>query len=287
MLAQGRSDDHMERKDLEVTATHPAAELFPMMGQDDLAALADDIRAHGLLNPIVRLGEMVLDGRNRLRACEMVGVEPRFVEWEPNGASPSEWVIAANLHRRHLSVGQRAAIAVEVRVLFEAEARETMGGRPSTKPGAPVHQVSTRAKDTARRAAELVGVSRRSVSYATEVQREAPDVFEQVKAGEKTVKAAVREVREPLSDSPPTVGVGPRNKREEIDFAASVRRMHRLFAGLEGYRRGMATKDLETAISAATMEDIAHWERTADDFLRTLRPLRNALRETRKNAAAH
>jgi hypothetical protein len=42
---------------------------------------ADDIRQNGLVEPVALLDGLVLDGRNRLRACEIAGVEPRFVEW--------------------------------------------------------------------------------------------------------------------------------------------------------------------------------------------------------------
>ncbi len=81
-------------------SSHPAAELFPFMSDEELGELAADIRAHGLLEPIVLLDGLVLDGRNRLRACEAAGVEPRFVDWDGTG-DPAVWVISKNLKRRH------------------------------------------------------------------------------------------------------------------------------------------------------------------------------------------
>jgi hypothetical protein len=53
---------------------HPLADLFPMMGEAELSALAADIKAHGLREPIVLHEGLILDGRNRLKACEIVGV---------------------------------------------------------------------------------------------------------------------------------------------------------------------------------------------------------------------
>ncbi len=67
---------------------HPACLLFPKLGKDELDELADDIKTHGLRNPIVLYQGKVLDGRNRLAACEIAGVKPTFVEWSGNG-SPS------------------------------------------------------------------------------------------------------------------------------------------------------------------------------------------------------
>jgi hypothetical protein len=88
----------------------------------EFGELVGDIRAHGLVQPIVRFEGKILDGRNRYRACQHVGVEPRYVEWD--GESPTAYVLSLNLHRRHLTDGQRAMIAVEALPLFEAEARE-------------------------------------------------------------------------------------------------------------------------------------------------------------------
>jgi ParB-like chromosome segregation protein Spo0J len=52
-----------------------AVHLFPMLADDELEELAADIK--GLLQRIVLDAEgRVLDGRNRLAACEIAGVEP-------------------------------------------------------------------------------------------------------------------------------------------------------------------------------------------------------------------
>ena len=93
---------------------HPAAALFPMMGQDDLEALAADIQAHGLMVPIVLHNGMVLDGRNRFAACELAEVDPVFVAWGGEG-DPTSWVVSQNLHRRHLTESQRAMVAATLR----------------------------------------------------------------------------------------------------------------------------------------------------------------------------
>ena len=61
-------------------AVHPVAALFPMLAGDELEELAADIKARGLLQPIVLDAEgRILDGRNRLAACKIAGVEPNFI----------------------------------------------------------------------------------------------------------------------------------------------------------------------------------------------------------------
>jgi hypothetical protein len=86
---------------------HPLAAVFPMMTDDELQDLAADIREHGLLHPIVLDADGVLiDGRNRLRACEIAEREPQFERL--NGHDAAAFIVSANLNRRNLTIGQQA-----------------------------------------------------------------------------------------------------------------------------------------------------------------------------------
>src|SRR5262245_62039527 len=102
----------MQRSVPEMPPVHPAANLFPMLPDDELRALAEDIRANGLQQPVVMFGAQLLDGRNRWRACEIAGVEPRLRDW--NGDDPIAYVVSLNLKRRHLDESQRAMVAGRV-----------------------------------------------------------------------------------------------------------------------------------------------------------------------------
>lgn len=91
---------------------HPLAELFPMLGEGEIAELADDIVTFGQRVPIVLLDGKVLDGRNRLAACRFAGVEPAFEDYA--GDDPLGFVLSHNLHRRHLTASQRAMVAARI-----------------------------------------------------------------------------------------------------------------------------------------------------------------------------
>src|SRR5437879_5588490 len=108
--------------DFSALSVHPAAALFPMLNDEELRELAEDIRVHGLASAIVVLGNVLLDGRNRLRACEIANVPPRFVEWNGTG-SVTAWIVSVNLHRRHLSTSQRAMVAARAVQVFAVEAK--------------------------------------------------------------------------------------------------------------------------------------------------------------------
>src|SRR5438309_5376548 len=61
---------------------HPAANLFPLMTEPELQALADDIKKHEQQEPILVYEDpddghrpCILDGRNRALACERLGID--------------------------------------------------------------------------------------------------------------------------------------------------------------------------------------------------------------------
>jgi hypothetical protein len=79
-----------------------------------LQELAEDIKKNGLINPIwlTKTGE-ILDGKLRLLACEMAGIEPRFVIYEGN--DPVGFTISQNALRRHMTKAQLAFVLAQLR----------------------------------------------------------------------------------------------------------------------------------------------------------------------------
>ena len=153
---------------------HPLANLFPMMEGDDLAALVDDIKAHGLRETIVLLDGAILDGRNRFRACEIAGVTPRFRSYL--GDDPLAYVLSLNLARRHLNESQRAMVAARL---------ETM------RPGRPGKDANLRV--SRGEAAAALHVSARSVCDAAKVSSDAvPELKAAVDQGALSVSAAAK-----------------------------------------------------------------------------------------------
>lgn len=91
---------------------HALSAIFPALPDDELQALAADIKAHGLHSAIVLYKGDVLDGWHRYQACEIAKVNPRTIDY--NGSDPVAFVRSANWHRRHLSVPQRSLAQVQL-----------------------------------------------------------------------------------------------------------------------------------------------------------------------------
>ena|SRR6266566_1578737 len=217
---------------------HPVAQLFPYMPMHEFAALVTDIQEKGQRESILVHKGQVLDGRHRLLAIELLQergtkIEPKLIEYDglTDEASLRAVVVSANLARRHLSAGQRAAIALDLLPQYEAAARErqrtnqsgrkfqkTRKGRgrfvarlPGGLPKAPEARSRTLAAleeqdqgEAREQAARALGVNARYVSDLKLVKAEAPDLVDQVRRGDLTVPAAVRQVGRPKKPQPPT-----------------------------------------------------------------------------------
>jgi hypothetical protein len=68
------------------------------------------------------LDDKVLDGRNRLAECKLIGIEPKSRDVSP--ADPVDYVLSNNLHRRYLYVGRRAIIADKATEYYDGTANE-------------------------------------------------------------------------------------------------------------------------------------------------------------------
>lgn len=149
---------------------HPVANLFPMISEAEFLQLREDIRVHGLREPLwvwrdTEHGkEYLIDGRNRRRACLDLGIEPAVRYW--NGAgSLVEFAMSLNFHRRMLSASQRAMVAAKSLPLLEAEAKKRQGARTDLGAKLPTSGKGRAAEQASRSA----NVSRRSVQDAKKV----------------------------------------------------------------------------------------------------------------------
>lgn len=176
-------------------ATHPAAELFPLLTGAEFDSFKADIEKNGLLEPIWLCEGKILDGRNRYRACSELGIEPAFRAYE--GESPVAFAWSVNGVRRNLSKSQRAAIAAEMLPQLEAEARRrqatsTGGSHPQL---APISAEAGLSDESAVTAGKQVGVGKSMVRIAKQVKHADPALFEQVKNGEVLLADARRKVK--------------------------------------------------------------------------------------------
>lgn len=197
---------------------HPVCELFPRMNAEEFDSLKADIKNNGVREPITVLNDgkqgWLIDGKNRLKACESLGIECPQQEWKGSG-SVVAWAVSKNLRRRHLSASERAVIAQDMLPLIrkETEAREKRGKGNDGSGGRGKKTLAhscARVSDgkAASVAAKSTGVSSRSVEKAQTVAKADPAKLDEIRKGTKTVSAAYREVQAAKPKPAPTDGEG-------------------------------------------------------------------------------
>ena len=182
-----------------------------MMNGEEFDNLVADIKERGLLEPVwLTPAGVLLDGRNRARACEAAGVNITTRIY--TGGDPVGFVVSMNLTRRHLTTGQRAMLALEVEQLIAATNR---AGRPVAVPfvidgqdpfdaldyddeeiiRADRRELNTQERRSDSQAAKVTGTSGRAVTRAKRVAAASPELAEKVKAGTLALNKAEAQAR--------------------------------------------------------------------------------------------
>jgi hypothetical protein len=198
---------------------HPAANAFPMMDDKRYHELVADIQKHGQREPITLCDGMILDGRNRYKACLELAIAPTTKDFD---GDPWAYVWSLNGQRRDLVQDQRYLIwkhchehsqawqAEKARIQAEANRKrsEAAKERERTETGTfqPVCEQSVHApvasKQPERKAkATASKTNPGAVARGDKLAKERPDLAEKVRLGK---------MNPALGESP----IGPRNRRQ-------------------------------------------------------------------------
>ena len=146
------------------------------MTKEDFSDLKSDIKARGVVNPVILVGDKILDGRNRMAACVELGIECPTTQYK--GTDPVGYVIAQNILRRNLTDEQRVALVAKLRgVELSAEAKTSQKDKKAR--GSVGARIAKEAK-----------VSGHKGRAAAEILRDDPTMLEEVVAGREKLSSA-------------------------------------------------------------------------------------------------
>lgn len=205
---------------------HPAADAFPMMDAVRLGELKADIAANGQREPITLCDGMILDGRNRYRACIDIGIEPETRDyvgdpwafaWSLNGARRDlEATVRALIYKRcedgSEKWAKRLAKIAEDGNRKKAEAAKGNANAAKARQKTVVDHDDQRVKKPKVAVAREARAADAKVSPATMARADQiakrPDLEKKVVAGEMKPAEALREIRSS-------------NRRQELEQAAA------------------------------------------------------------------
>ena len=171
---------------------HPLSALCGDMDASQLTELAEDIKHNGLIDDVVLLDGMVLDGWHRSLACRRVGAECRYVEFR--GGDAAAFVESKNAHRRsYQKPGQRAAVIVALREWLPAH-RPTSERQDTPEKGTPGVPL-TRTHASNQQMADAAQVHKNTIKHAKAGER--AGLGEAMRSGEVSPKAAAQIAKDP------------------------------------------------------------------------------------------
>ena len=175
-------------------------DLFPELVGDDFKKLVDSIREKGQLIPLAVNSEgILLDGHQRLRACEEVQIEPHYnVFTFQSEEEELNFVVASNLTRRHLNDVQKYELAKKL-IPFEqrfAKERSQKGREQAglTKKGEEMEDEVSK-ETTLHAVGRDLGISESKLKRIQVIDRAGrTDLIHQIEEGNLTVYAAYGKV---------------------------------------------------------------------------------------------
>lgn len=243
---------------------HPALTILPMMNVADLKSLAENIKANGLREPIHLHQGMVIDGRNRLSACHIAGVEPHYQTAELGTLLPVQYVLQQNLSRRNLTKSQLAAVGALSSELMRTDILQLKRqGKPT-----PV-ALGECLRDTLGKA---LGIPSKTVQDAINIRKENPDLFQRLWAGEISLLAALGRMQ---TSGPQRHAerIGNHQKRKMIDILSHVR----------GACRGLA--EIDVTLVAMDQEERKAWLSVISQTTQELRQFGQKLKKENHEAS--
>jgi ParB-like chromosome segregation protein Spo0J len=230
---------------------HPLANMFPSLLGAEIATLAADIKKHGLREPIVRYEGMILDGRNRYRACLRAGVAPRYQEITfADRAAAIAYVISANIHRRHLTSGQKRAVIAKL-----LQIDPTQSDRAVAEAAKVDHKTVAKVRSEAEASGEIPHTDKRT--DRTGKQRPVRQSPDKPASKPKPAKPAPSATEQPSAPPPPKPqAAGPYSAGEcdrlrvRVDELGDEKRLLEIkIAGLESENRELKKRigELENA----------------------------------------
>lgn len=194
------------------------------MQDDDYLRLKNDLQENGydLKQPIYLYQDEILDGWNRFKACQELKIQPIYKDFSGSDIEAISFVMRTN-KRRNLTSSQWAAIAVEadefIQVLREEADKRMKAGKKD--PGQLIAPSESEQNKTRTKLATAFNTNRTYINEAQRLKETNPEVFQQVKSGEKTLTYVKKEEKKQERQNERKIRL---QVNENIDYNPDIRK---------------------------------------------------------------
>jgi hypothetical protein len=190
---------------------HQLADIFPLVEGAEFDELVADIKAHGLREKIDLHQGKIVEGRNRYRALQRLGIDPSadptkyfrkaiYAHTVGGEIAPHEqsnddrvraYIISKNIHRRHLTVEQKRDLIAKV-IAAKPEASD----RQIAKQVKADHKTVAKARKKAEATGEVSPVEKRTGADGKARKQPAKKTAKQELAAKRRARASRKAERE-------------------------------------------------------------------------------------------
>lgn len=198
-------------------------DLIPPLSDDEKKQLEENILHDGIQDPLKVWNGILIDGHNRYEIAQAHGLE--FATTEMQFASRDDviiWIIKNQFGRRNLSAYDRSILALKLKPVIAAKAKERQGERndivkiscQSSEEESPTPPPA-REQKTDYQVAKAAGVSEDTIRKVEKIEAQAtPEVKAALKSGEISINQAFKEIKHAEKET--------RQEERRVENAAKV-----------------------------------------------------------------
>lgn len=184
--------------------------LIPPLTDDERKQLEENILRDGIQDPLKVWQGTLVDGHNRYEIAQAHNLEFKTVEMQFDSRDDVKiWIIKNQFGRRNLSAYDRSILALKLKPIIAAEAKERMEegknqytsppqifGEPSITPQEKKKRTEHK-NETDAQIAEKAGVSRETIRKVEKIEQQAtPEIKAALKSGDLSINAAYNKVKQ-------------------------------------------------------------------------------------------
>ena len=171
--------------------------LIPPLSADEREELEQSILTHGCRDPLLIWNGYIVDGHNRYEICSGNGIEFKTLDIEFEDDNEAKiWMIRNQFGRRNLDTYARAKLAIELKSLFAAKAKENQAIQFK---GVSLSQKSVEVKpvDTQKELARIAGTSHDTIAKVERIERDAtPEIKEALRTSAISINGAYKATKD-------------------------------------------------------------------------------------------
>lgn len=169
--------------------------LIPALSAEEYGQLEENILHDGIRDALIVWDGILLDGHNRYEIAQKYNLPYEVQEMTFDSRSDAEiWVIKNQFGRRNLSAYDRSILALRLKPIIAAQAKEKEQERKTTFQKS--EKSSLPAVNTTKEIAKAAGVSHDTIAKVEKIETQAtPEIKAAVKSGEMSINQAYQATR--------------------------------------------------------------------------------------------